>query len=282
MSGQRRLSSSTIRGPIDLMGSADVFDGPVTFLPEEIETYLLFVPLHDGSVPVRYYINERWQDGESRAPSVHVATLGERAGWQWPAGARIMRLEMPVKTLDRFLTEEMQMIGLDSALTGLSQFDDPAICSIAHQIEDVLADPRPGQDILCEALVRSLSVHMIRSYRQATATRTGHMSAKLYREVLTHIDAHLSASIRITALCEIAGMSQSAFLRAVKATTGQTPNELIRNRRLEAARAMLRRHDISIGEIAIATGFADQAHLSRSFKKAFGKSPKDWRRSAAR
>ena len=75
-------------------------------------------------------------------------------------------------------------------------------------------------------------------------------------------------------------MSESTFLRAVKATTGQTPLELIRDRRLDAACGLLRRDGVSIGEVAIATGFADQAHLSRSFKKAFGVSPKDWRRGS--
>jgi len=47
-------------------------------------------------------------------------------------------------------------------------------------------------------------------------------------------------------------------------------------RRLDCARAALRRNR-SLAEVALAAGFADQAHLSRMFKHAFGVTPARYR-----
>ena len=79
-------------------------------------------------------------------------------------------------------------------------------------------------------------------------------------------------------LADAVNMSESAFLRAMKAATGETPHELVRRRRLEVACRLLREDVLSLGQIASTTGFSDQAHLSRTFKRAFGVSPSQWRR----
>jgi len=47
-------------------------------------------------------------------------------------------------------------------------------------------------------------------------------------------------------------------------------------RRLDGARAQLRRNR-SLADVALAAGFADQAHLSRMFKSAFGVTPARYR-----
>ena len=261
-------------------GTTTVFEGPVTLMPEVVEQYALMVPLHETPVSMRQYSGGRWHECQSAAPMVHLTTIGDKVGWQWPAGARVAHLQMPFTEMERFITDEMRLVGMESNLDGLAQIEDPEVFRVARSMAAVLADPRPGQDVLLDAYARVLLVHMVRSYRAVTEARSGHLSAELYTKVLGHIDARIAQTIHVTELCDLVGMSESAFLRAVKATTGQTPHELIRDRRLEAARGLLRRADISIGDVAIATGFADQAHLSRTFKKAFGASPRDWRKTA--
>ena len=52
-------------------------------------------------------------------------------------------------------------------------------------------------------------------------------------------------------------------------TSGQTPYQYITRLRLERARRMVQQN-VDLAAIAMETGFSDQAHLSRKFKKAFG------------
>ncbi|MEM1272280.1 MAG: helix-turn-helix transcriptional regulator [Pseudomonadota bacterium] len=273
------LSSGEIDRPLTPLFEAEVFDGPVTFVPVVIETHTLMIPLHTASLSMRTFRDGQWENQISGPPNVHLGQIGERTGWQWPAGARVMRLRLDLTELQRFVVGEMRMIASDSRLKGLAALQDEKICRAAAMIEEVLGDQRPGQAVLYDALARMLVVHVVRSYIVARdAVLPGAMSPESYTQIIAHIDAKIAEPIRIADLCEIAHMSESAFLRAIKSATGRTPHELVRSRRLDAARRLLQLGELSISQIASETGFSDQAHLSRSFKQAFGQSPRQWRR----
>ncbi len=57
-----------------------------------------------------------------------------------------------------------------------------------------------------------------------------------------------------------------------------SPGEALRGRRLERAAAVLGRPMASLAEAAHATGYADQAHMTRAFRQRLGATPADWRR----
>jgi AraC-like DNA-binding protein len=69
-------------------------------------------------------------------------------------------------------------------------------------------------------------------------------------------------------------------LQTLFAEADDTPSDCIWRCRLERARAALASERVeSIGTIALISGFSDFAHFSRRFKKAFGMSPGEYRRS---
>lgn len=274
------LTSSNLVGLTDQVMRADIFHGPVTFMPETEQNYTLFVPLHDGPREGRSYRDGRWVDIQSAPPVVHLSPQGERVGWTWSEGTKVLRLSAGRADMVRFVTGELRFAGMDSRLEGLHGMEDPEVCRIAGLLEQALADTRPGQTVIYDALTRMLVVHMVRTYLVAPKT-DGHgsgMSAGQFAEIIDYIDSHIASTVRVVDLADLAHMSESAFLRSIKSLTGETPQDLIRSRRLEIARRHLRGGELSLGQIAIAAGFADQAHLSRSFKQAFGQSPSHWRR----
>ncbi len=58
--------------------------------------------------------------------------------------------------------------------------------------------------------------------------------------------------------------------KAFRKIYGETIGECQRRLRLNKAESLLRKRDISLVNVALECGFANQAHLSRSFKCAFG------------
>ncbi len=69
------------------------------------------------------------------------------------------------------------------------------------------------------------------------------------------------------------GLSRVQLYRKVKALTGQTPVEILRKARLEKARQMIEKTDLSISEIAYEVGFTAPSYFNKCFKDEFGMSP---------
>jgi len=60
--------------------------------------------------------------------------------------------------------------------------------------------------------------------------------------------------------------------------TGLSPHRWLMKRRAERARELLFNRGLSLTEIALTCGFADQSHFTRVFTAVFGTSPEAWRR----
>ncbi|MDZ4809977.1 MAG: ATP-binding protein [Bacteroidota bacterium] len=73
-------------------------------------------------------------------------------------------------------------------------------------------------------------------------------------------------------------LSRSQLHRKLKALTGQAPNELIRNYRLERALQLLQQHSGNISEVAFQTGFSSPAYFSKCFSDRYGYAPGEVRK----
>ena len=91
----------------------------------------------------------------------------------------------------------------------------------------------------------------------------------------------LRSRCRVADVAAHVGMSASGLAHAYRRVTGHTPMAALRAMRVEAARAMLMRGASTLDAIAAETGFADGFHLSRTFKRHLGVSPREYLRGAA-
>ncbi|MDB5480911.1 MAG: hypothetical protein JWO83_1964 [Caulobacteraceae bacterium] len=99
------------------------------------------------------------------------------------------------------------------------------------------------------------------------------------KRVARYIEGNLDRALPIGELAGVASLSNSHFSRAFRGTFGQAPHAFILGRRVERARReMLEGHD-PLSQIALSCGFADQAHLARTFRRAMGSAPSAWRRA---
>lgn len=107
----------------------------------------------------------------------------------------------------------------------------------------------------------------------ATSTRVDHGALTRARRFL---DAETSRVVRSCELEEITGLTRYDLARQFRAVFGTSPYRYSLMRRLDRARALLRLNEPP-ADVALAAGFADQAHLSRMFKHAFGVAPARYR-----
>jgi AraC family transcriptional regulator len=96
--------------------------------------------------------------------------------------------------------------------------------------------------------------------------------------VRTFIDKNLHRTIHTQDLSAIARRSPAHFSRSFKQTFGEPPHAYVVKRRLEKACHLMVTSSAPLSEIALSSGFSDQAHLCKLFRHAFGQSPAGWRR----
>ncbi|HEV7365610.1 MAG TPA: AraC family transcriptional regulator [Gemmatimonadales bacterium] len=101
----------------------------------------------------------------------------------------------------------------------------------------------------------------------------GVLSPGVRRRTLEMIAARLDGRLTVDALAREVGLSPAHFARAFKETMGRAPHQYLLSQRLEHARRLLELPGARLAEVAQRTGFADQAHFTRLFKRAFGLPP---------
>ncbi len=89
------------------------------------------------------------------------------------------------------------------------------------------------------------------------------------------IAADPAAPVRAERLEREAGLDRWALARGFRAAFGTSPSGFRTMRQLDRARALIRQ-GAALAEAALAAGFADQSHLSRHFKRAYGITPACW------
>lgn len=99
------------------------------------------------------------------------------------------------------------------------------------------------------------------------------------RKVTHYVESHLDQPIRNDELAAIARLNTSHFGRAFRNSIGEPPHEYVIRRRVERAQGLMLSSDAPLSEIALNCGLADQAHLTRVFRRVVGESPRAWRRA---
>ncbi len=102
---------------------------------------------------------------------------------------------------------------------------------------------------------------------------------RLLREVTEAIEKHMiDSEFKVTTLQEIVGIGSKQLYRKVKATTGMTPVEYIRELRMRKASMMLNEGKFSVSEVMYMVGFSNSSYFSKCFSKAFGMTPTEYMR----
>jgi len=151
---------------------------------------------------------------------------------------------------------------------------DQALFDLARSLAVECADGYPNGPLFWNGMASSFIEGLL---VQHTAKFKGLPRGRLDKQVLgrlrDYVVAHLDERIEAGALARIAGRSPFHFTRVFARSVGITPYRYVVHLRLQRALELMRDGRHGLAEIAAATGFADQSHLSRWVRRVHGVSP---------
>jgi AraC-like DNA-binding protein len=110
------------------------------------------------------------------------------------------------------------------------------------------------------------------SARRASPSRSCAVAVEKGR---AYLDAHFDRVVASEELERLTGLDRYSLARHFRSLLGTSPYRYLTMRRLDHAKSAMR-DGASLAEAAIASGFADQSHMTRKFKQAFGMPPGHW------
>jgi AraC-like DNA-binding protein len=176
-----------------------------------------------------------------------------------------------------YLEPAMLLECLDAARIGLPFVDQPVISDpvLAGTLLAALSElDRELDELFVDDFVSRVASGLARHAR-APQRPIGAIARTRARMARDYLEAHVTRAVTSGELEAVTGLDRFALTRHFRAAFATSPHRYLLMRRLQQARALIGAGE-ALSDAAFATGFADQSHLNRHFKKAYGVTPGQW------
>lgn len=176
---------------------------------------------------------------------------------------------------------EAAILDLTEGRTGAFEFSDPVLPDPAtarcfgRLFRALVPHGATGPETSDASALRAeelLSALLARMTRRRNVAASGQATPAALAIVRALIDDDPAAPVTLADLACASGLSRFQVLRGFVKTTGLTPHAYLVQRRVDAARRMIAQ-GMPLAETAVASGFADQSHMTRAFVRRYGITP---------
>ena len=170
--------------------------------------------------------------------------------------------------------------GTQTEPTSQRDFRDPQALRLVQALKCDIDQGCPAGTVFVERIGAALSVYLAHRSNWNSPNGNvlgGRLASPRFTRVVEYIRAHLDRNIHIDELADAVGLSVFHFAKLFKRITGSSPHQYILHTRLERATELLRNTQLSLNEIALQAGFADQSHLTNVFRRINGVTPSRFR-----
>lgn len=151
-------------------------------------------------------------------------------------------------------------------------------------IEEFKNERRYYQEIVSNAISTILSM-IVRNISKGYEYKTKGASLKdsKINQVLSHIHQNVYNNdlTKISYLADKFSMSQSSLSITFKKTTGESIHQYVTKFKMKLAEERLQNTEFTVAQIASQLGYTDESHLTKTFKRYYAMSPKQYRQEVA-
>ncbi len=245
------------------------------------ETYLgqHFIIIALDDFRASYMQNGRWQDIDYTQGEIAIIPATQL----FPKA----KVDREVPLLELFL-EPVKLARLGDESIDVEEFEllphlhlrDPLIQHLGLALKAELETGDTNNRLYVESLTTALSAHLLRRYssrQEIIKSYTGGLPKCKLREVISYIHENLDQNLTLTELSSLLYISPHYFASLFKQSTGLSPHQYVMKCRIEKAKRLLLKQELTLVEISQQVGFQNQSHFTRVFRQYTKTTPKAYR-----
>ena len=238
------------------------------------------VSIHVGPpVQISCRRDRHYHSGTSVHGDIHIIPAGTPSIWEVKGNDTFLTLSVSPALLNR-AAEELNLDPERIEIRNRFQVRDTQLENIGWALKEEMECGCPCGPVYLDSLAMAVATRLLccHSSRPVETRRPNkRLSDRRLRQVFDYIEDNLAGNISLGDLAAVVGLSVSHFKVLFREAVGLSPHQYLIRRRVERAKNLLGEGELSIGQIAIETGFAHQSHLARHMHRMLGASPKAMR-----
>lgn len=235
------------------------------------------VTMVTSHTPINQAIDGRWSRDLVGQNNLFILPAGVLHNCNWHRDIKFMFIGLDPHV---FIQVGQELVNPDriELIPHFATLEDPLIQGILLTLKDELVASGIASNLFLDQLKATLVTHLLRKYgvrKVEVATYASGLPRYKLNLILDYIRANLAQNLGLEELAQQVGMSQFYFCRLFKQSLGITPHQYVILQRVEQAKYLLQKGELSLADIALECGFANQGHLNRHFKQVTGVTPKE-------
>jgi len=149
------------------------------------------------------------------------------------------------------------------------------LSTLVRMVGHEASESRPGRDLVLTRLVEVLLIEALRATPREDAPPglLRGLADERLAPAIRQVHSQLARSWTVALLARTAALSRSAFFERFTRAVGLPPMEYLLAWRMAVAKDLLRRRDISVGEVAERVGYGSASTFSTAFSRHVGQPP---------
>jgi AraC family transcriptional regulator len=153
---------------------------------------------------------------------------------------------------------------------------DPQALHLASLLRAELTERPVANELYVDSILTLFGIHLLRNYSGAeheTADARGALSPRNIRRIREFLAENFTGKLLVADLAAVCELSPRHFIQAFNKSFGRQPHQYLMGLRLEFAQRLLVEGKLTVTEVALLSGFANQSHLTFTLKKHCGLTP---------
>ena len=151
-----------------------------------------------------------------------------------------------------------------------------AVPALHERLMRVCACRTPAEQTETRGLLLQLMTPFVATARERESDRA-RRRVLVFRDALSYIDENIGEPIRVGELADLVGYQTAYFSRTFKKAFGIGPAAYVIRKKIETAQRLMIETEGTLAFIAERLSFTDAFHLSKTFKRVTGMTPREFR-----